>query len=57
MGTDADESVVRPDGRTHDMEALYIADGSLFPEALGVNPQITIMAMAIWIGRQMVKSG
>jgi choline dehydrogenase-like flavoprotein len=56
MGTDPDESVVRPDGRTHDVESLYIADGSLFPEALGVNPQITIMALAIWIGRQILKS-
>jgi choline dehydrogenase-like flavoprotein len=37
------------------VEALYIADGSLFPEALGVNPQITIMALAIWIGRQILK--
>jgi choline dehydrogenase-like flavoprotein len=57
MGTDPDEAVVRPDGRTHDVESLYIADGSLFPEALGVNPQITIMALAVWIGRQMVKTG
>ena len=55
MGPDPDELVVRPDGRTHDVESLYIADGSLFPEALGVNPQITIMALAIWIGRQMLK--
>ncbi len=57
MGVDPDESVVRPDGRTHDVEALYVADGSLFPEALGVNPQITIMSLAVWIGRRMAAGG
>ncbi len=57
MGVDPDESVVRPDGRTHDVDGLYIADGSLFPEALGVNPQLTIMSMATWIGRRIAKAG
>ena len=57
MGPDPDEAVVRPDGRTHDMESLYVADGSLFPEALGVNPQVTIMALATWIGRRIARQG
>ncbi|MHB1844632.1 MAG: GMC family oxidoreductase N-terminal domain-containing protein, partial [Deltaproteobacteria bacterium] len=57
MGVDPDESVVRPDGRTHDVDALYVADGSLFPEALGVNPQITIMSLAVWVGRRIAQAG
>jgi choline dehydrogenase-like flavoprotein len=31
---------------THDVGGLYIVDGSTVPGPLGVNPQITIMAMA-----------
>jgi choline dehydrogenase-like flavoprotein len=46
MGTDPASSVVGPDHRVHDTEGLYIVDGSVVPSSLGVNPQITIMALA-----------
>jgi len=46
MGRDPKTSVVDLDHQTHDTRALYIVDGSTVPSALGVNPQITIMAMA-----------
>jgi choline dehydrogenase-like flavoprotein len=35
-----------PDLRVHGAENVYVADGSAVPGALGVNPQITIMALA-----------
>jgi choline dehydrogenase-like flavoprotein len=46
MGRSPSKSVVGPDHQTHDVAGLYIVDGSSVPTSLGVNPQITIMAMA-----------
>lgn len=46
MGRDPRTSVVGLDHQTHDVERLYVVDGSTVPGALGVNPQMTIMAMA-----------
>ncbi len=46
MGTDPRTSVVDARHETHDVGGLYIVDGSTVPGPLGVNPQITIMAMA-----------
>jgi choline dehydrogenase-like flavoprotein len=46
MGTDSSASVVDEWCRTHDVENLYILDGSVFPTATGVPPSLTIMANA-----------
>lgn len=46
MGPDPATSVVGLDGKVHGIEGLYVADGSLFPTCVGVNPQETIMAFA-----------
>jgi hypothetical protein len=46
MGHDPRTSVVGLDHQTHDVPGLYIVDGSTVPGPLGVNPQLTIMAMA-----------
>jgi len=46
MGSDVESCVVRPDFRHHTVESLYVADSSVFPTNLGVNPQIPIMALA-----------
>lgn len=46
MGTDPARSVVGPDHEMHDCESLYVVDGAAVPTSLGVNPQITIMALA-----------
>ena len=46
MGTTADNSVVDRHGRCWGLDNLYVADGSIVPTSLGVNPQLTVMAMA-----------
>lgn len=46
MGSAAADSVVDPAGRVWDYENLIVADASLFPQSSGVNPMLTIMAMA-----------
>ena len=46
LGADPTRSVVRPDLRCHDVRGLWVADGSAVPGPLGVNPQLTIMALA-----------
>lgn len=47
MGTDARTAVVDFENRVFGTTGLYIADGSVVPTSLGVNPQVTIMAMAL----------
>jgi choline dehydrogenase-like flavoprotein len=46
MGRDPATSVVDGDHQVHDTPGLYIVDGAAVPTALGVNPQVTIMALA-----------
>jgi choline dehydrogenase-like flavoprotein len=46
MGSDPERSVVDADGRSWDVEGLYVGDGSLVPRTLSVNPSLTIMALA-----------
>jgi choline dehydrogenase-like flavoprotein len=46
MGRDPRASVVDLQHQVHDVPGLYVVDGSTVPGAPGVNPQLTIMAMA-----------
>ncbi|MDP2314383.1 MAG: GMC family oxidoreductase [Pseudomonadota bacterium] len=57
MGLDPATSVIRPDGRSHALEGLYLADSSVFPTSLGVNPSLTTMAVATAIAAGMVGGG
>jgi len=50
MGTNADESVVDPEGRSHEVPNLWICDNSVFPSSLAANPALTIMALALRTG-------
>jgi choline dehydrogenase-like flavoprotein len=46
MAADPAEGVCGPDGSVHGFAGLYVADASLFPTSLGVNPMMTIIASA-----------
>jgi len=46
MGADPATSVVDPTGAVRGVEGLYVADGSLLPTSVGVNPMMTIIACA-----------
>jgi long-chain-alcohol oxidase len=46
MGTDPATSAVGPDQQAHEVKALYVADASVFPTAVGVNPMLTVMGLA-----------
>ncbi|MGQ0715037.1 MAG: GMC family oxidoreductase N-terminal domain-containing protein [Gemmatimonadaceae bacterium] len=46
MGRDARDSVADAWGRVHGVPWLRVADSSLFPDALEINPYVTVMALA-----------
>ncbi len=45
MGTDAKTSVTNEYGEVHGVKGLFVADGSLFPAASGVNPMLSILSL------------
>lgn len=46
MGASPAESVADGEGQLHDVQGVWIGDGSALPTAPGVNPMVTIMALA-----------
>lgn len=64
MGSNASNGVVDPYGRVFQQSAgaparvypgLYVADGSVIPTALGVNPALTISTVALCVADQIVR--
>lgn len=55
MGNDPATSVVDKYCRVHDLDNLYIADGSVLVNNGGFNPVLTIMALAFRTGEHIVK--
>lgn len=56
MGPDKSHAVVDAWGECFELEGCTIADGSVVPTSLGVNPQLTIMTMALRIARHLAES-
>lgn len=57
MGLDPAISVTDASGRFHDLDNLWAADGSLLPTSSGWNPTLTIIAVALKVGRGIAASG
>jgi choline dehydrogenase-like flavoprotein len=51
MAADPGLGVTGPDGAVHGAEDLYVADASLLPTSIGVNPMMTVIAMASRVAR------
>lgn len=49
-GSDPGRHPVDPEGRLRGVEGVWVADGSILPSCPGVNPQVSIMAMAAGVG-------
>jgi choline dehydrogenase-like flavoprotein len=48
MNKDAKRRVVNNDFTFGQLKNLWVTDASIFPTALGANPQVTIYALALW---------
>jgi choline dehydrogenase-like flavoprotein len=56
MGNDPKTSVVDKYCRVHDVDNVYVIDGSVHPNNGGFNPVLTIMAMAYYASANLVKT-
>jgi choline dehydrogenase-like flavoprotein len=50
FGHDPASSALDPTCRAHEVDNLYVVDGSFFPSSAAVNPALTIMANALRVG-------
>jgi len=56
MGLDAKDSTADPDGRVRGVDGLWVTDASAFLTASGVNPMLTILALARRTAQRMAAS-
>ncbi|KAJ0970961.1 hypothetical protein J5N97_018920 [Dioscorea zingiberensis] len=55
MGVRPETSAVDPKGEAWEVQGLYVADSSVFPTALGVNPMVTVQAIAYCTAQSVVE--
>ncbi len=55
FGNDPKTSVLDANCKAHDVDNLYVVDGSFFPSSAAVNPALTIMANALRVGDHLMK--
>ena len=55
FGNDAATSVLDRNCKAHDVDNLYVVDGSFFPSSSAVNPALTIMANALRVGEHLLE--
>ncbi len=54
FGDDPETSALDIWCRAHEVQNLYVVDGSFFPSSAAVNPGLTIMAMALRVGDHLL---
>jgi hypothetical protein len=57
MGADPQRSPVDASGRLRGVEGAWVADGAVVPSCPEVNPQVTIMALALGVAERVVAAG
>ncbi len=55
FGHDAKTSALDINCKTHDVDNLYVVDGSFFPSSAAVNPALTIIANAMRVGDHLLQ--
>ena len=55
FGHDPKNSALDVNCKTHDVDNLYVVDGSFFPSSAAVNPALTIIANAMRVGDQLLQ--
>jgi choline dehydrogenase-like flavoprotein len=55
FGDDPATSALDRDCKAHDLDNLYVVDGSFFPSSGAVNPALTIMANAMRVGDRILE--
>ena len=55
MGSDPSRAAIDPDGRVYGWDNLFVADASVFPTSLGVNPQVSTMAIGLVVGEAVAE--
>jgi len=55
FGTDPSSSALDVDCRAHEVDNLYVVDGSFFVSSTAVNPGLTIMANALRVGDHLIE--
>ncbi|MEY2932434.1 MAG: hypothetical protein RL033_3183 [Pseudomonadota bacterium] len=53
FGADPQSSALDVNCRAHELDNLYVVDGSFFPSSAAVNPALTIMANALRVGEHL----
>ncbi len=56
FGRDPKTSALDANCKAHDVDNLYVVDGSFFPSSGAVNPALTIMANALRVGDHLLES-
>ena len=55
FGADPERSALDANCKAHELDNLYVVDGSFFPSSSAVNPALTIVANALRVGDRITE--